>query len=124
MNFKNLFLSNSGRIGRQSFWIGIIIIWIVSMVAQLFFYQTGIISISSEGIPSSGFGAVNIAMFLIFIWPSICIGAKRCHDRNKSAWWMLLLFIPIIGFFWYLIECGCLKGTDGNNHFGPDPLAK
>ena len=25
---------------------------------------------------------------------------------------------------WYLIECGFLRGTDEDNNYGPDPLAR
>ncbi|MGZ3295479.1 MAG: DUF805 domain-containing protein, partial [Xanthobacteraceae bacterium] len=28
-----------------------------------------------------------------------------------------------IGFIWGLVEMGFLKGTNGPNRFGPDPLA-
>jgi len=47
---------------------------------------------------------------------------KRYHDRDKSGWWILILFIPLVGFIWFLIELGCLPGTPGPNRFGPDPL--
>ncbi len=48
---------------------------------------------------------------------------KRYHDRNKSGWWVLIVFVPVIGGLWYLIECGFLRGTPGPNNYGPDPLA-
>jgi hypothetical protein len=49
--------------------------------------------------------------------------AKRWHDRDKSAWWVLVYFIPIIGWLWSFIVAGFLRGTSGYNRFGPDPLA-
>lgn len=124
MNFKYLFLLKNGRIGRQAFWIGLITLWVIGVVVQTVFQKAGIISISPEGIPNFGFWALNSIVSLAFVWPAICVGSKRCHDRNKSGWWMLLLMIPLFGFLWYLIECGCLKGTDGDNRYGPDPLGK
>jgi uncharacterized membrane protein YhaH (DUF805 family) len=48
---------------------------------------------------------------------------KRYHDRNKSGWWILIVFVPVIGGLWYFIECGFLRGTPGPNTYGPDPLA-
>jgi uncharacterized membrane protein YhaH (DUF805 family) len=36
------------------------------------------------------------------------IVVKRCHDRGKSGFWALLLFIPVIGFLWLLVDCGLL----------------
>ena len=57
----------------------------------------------------------------VIYWITICVLGKRWHDRNKSAWWILIAFIPIIGALWFLIECGFLKGTVGPNRFGDDP---
>jgi uncharacterized membrane protein YhaH (DUF805 family) len=48
---------------------------------------------------------------------------KRCHDRGKSAWWCLLLIIPIVGLIWAIVDLGILAGTQGANEYGPDPLA-
>ena len=61
---------------------------------------------------------VTIAVF----WSGLAIAAKRWHDRGKSAWWILVAFVPVIGSLWYLIECGFLKGTTGPNAYGSDPL--
>jgi hypothetical protein len=30
---------------------------------------------------------------------------------------VLIIFLPVIGALWYLIECGFLRGTDGNNDY-------
>jgi len=56
------------------------------------------------------------------LWIGLAIAAKRWHDRNKSAWWILIVFVPVVGGLWYLIECGFLKGTTGSNKYGADPL--
>jgi uncharacterized membrane protein YhaH (DUF805 family) len=43
------------------------------------------------------------------------------HDSDRTGWWYLLIFVPLIGWIilliWYVT-----KGTDGPNRFGPDPL--
>jgi uncharacterized membrane protein YhaH (DUF805 family) len=57
----------------------------------------------------------------VLIWPALALQVKRWHDRDKSGWWVLIAFIPIIGAFWVLIECGFLDGTPGPNRFGPSP---
>ncbi|WP_256872527.1 DUF805 domain-containing protein, partial [Enterobacter cloacae] len=44
----------------------------------------------------------------------------RLHDTDRSAWWLLLLLIPIIGWLIILIF-NCQSGTPGENRFGPDP---
>ena len=72
-------------------------------------------------------GPVTAIVLLIFglaaTWISIAVGIKRFHDRNKSGVWILIIFVPLIGSLWYLIECGFLRGTPGPNDYGPDPLA-
>jgi len=96
-----------------------------------------------------GYGPVSIIVSLALIYFSIAITGKRWHDRNKSAWWNLLWLIPallaapltimsfmaspslghwvlailFIGVIWTLVECGFLRGTAGDNRYGPDPLA-
>jgi uncharacterized membrane protein YhaH (DUF805 family) len=52
----------------------------------------------------------------------LCVYGKRWHDRDKSAWWILIGLIPFIGWIWVLVEVGFLKGTDGPNRFGEDPV--
>ena len=66
--------------------------------------------------------AVILVFVVIATWISIAVAVKRYHDRNKSGWWVLIVFVPVIGGLWYLIECGFLRGTPGPNTYGPDPL--
>lgn len=68
-------------------------------------------------------GDVLLGLLVIIICPvAIIVQVKRWHDRNKSAWWVLINLIPYIGFFWTFIECGFIKGTKGENRYGEDPL--
>ncbi len=62
-------------------------------------------------------------IFLLIIWPALAISVKRWHDRDKSGWWVLIGLVPLIGGLWALIETGFLPGTEGDNQYGPDPLA-
>jgi uncharacterized membrane protein YhaH (DUF805 family) len=70
---------------------------------------------------SKGGLPVGIAA-LILLYPSLALYAKRWHDRGKSGWWTLIGLIPVIGGIWILIELGILRGTNGPNQYGPDPL--
>ena len=65
----------------------------------------------------------GIVLFLFIFWTSLAVGAKRCHDRGRSGWFQLISLIPFIGSLWLLVELGILKGKEGENRFGPDPLA-
>jgi uncharacterized membrane protein YhaH (DUF805 family) len=120
----DLFLSLNGRIGRGKFWLGLIVLIVAQFVLSTILGFAGLMSVDpATGQPEgAGFWIAIIGMMVLFIWPSICIYGKRFHDRDKSAWWMLIALIPIIGAIWLLIECGLLKGTDGPNRFGEDPV--
>jgi uncharacterized membrane protein YhaH (DUF805 family) len=50
------------------------------------------------------------------------IGVRRLHDIDRTGWWILISFIPLIGFILLLVWFAT-KGNDGPNRFGPDPLA-
>jgi uncharacterized membrane protein YhaH (DUF805 family) len=90
---------------------------------------------------------VTIPMTFVFGWSYAAASIKRLHDRNKSGWWMVpfivatgvygqfadrlggsyaaavLGFAVFVLFIWGLVEMYFLKGTNGPNRFGPDPLA-
>ena len=63
-------------------------------------------------------------MILAIPYPTIIVLVKRLHDHNKSGWWCLIYFIPIAGWVWALIECGFLRGTVGDNRYGPLPTTR
>ena len=128
----SLFTSFEGRIGRQQWWLGVIALlvveWIVFLVLGMIF-GTGMMTTMDPANPEAAaeaMGAMSLPMIivtLVFLWPVLALYAKRWHDRGKSGWWTLIGFIPIVGWIWLLVELGFLRGTDGPNHYGPDPLA-
>ena len=116
MDWKYLFTSFEGRIGRQQMWMGIIVLIAISIVVAVL---DMILGTRTE----SGMCILGLIYSIAAIYPSIALYAKRWHDRGKSGWWSLIILVPIIGGLWLLIELGFLKGTDGPNQYGPDPLA-
>ena len=115
MDWSYLLTSFQGRIGRKSYWLGNIALSVVIFIAQI---VDNLLGTTIEG----GAGILTVIAALATLYPSIAIYAKRWHDRGKSGWWTLILFVPIIGALWMLIECGFLRGTEGDNQYGPDPL--
>ena len=67
-------------------------------------------------------------LMLASILPAIGVQVRRFHDRNISGWWYLALFIlsfvPYIGLIpgIAILVISVLRGTEGPNKFGPDPL--
>jgi uncharacterized membrane protein YhaH (DUF805 family) len=101
-----------GRINRQRYWTFVLVYIGLAILA-------GII----DRVIGSEMGIVGLLLGLAMIYPGICVGIKRWHDRDKSGWWTLIILIPIIGAIWSLVELGFLKGTEGENRFGSDPLS-
>ena len=63
-----------------------------------------------------------IAESLVALLPSLAVGARRLHDIDRSGWWLLIGFIPLIGLI-VLIVFFATRGQAGANRFGADPLA-
>ena len=113
MDYKKLLFSFEGRVNRQPYWMFVLAIIAVSFVL------VGLTFVLGETV-----GTMLLVVFQIAIlWPALAIQVKRWHDRDKSAWWLLMNLVPFIGALWVFVECGCLRGTEGQNQYGPDPLA-
>ena len=117
MDWKYLLTSFEGRIGRQQMWMGIIVLTVVGIVAAALDLMLG--TFDSE----AGIGLVSGIVSVASLYPGFALYAKRWHDRGKSGWWSLIIFVPILGVLWWLVECGFLRGTEGPNQYGPDPVA-
>ena len=76
MDWQNLFLSPNGRISRQPFWIGALILFVVGFVLKW--------------IP-----VVNL-LTIVLIYPWVCLYSKRLHDMGKSGWLTVAPFIVMI----------------------------
>ena len=69
-----------------------------------------------------------LIFFLAMFIPSIAVTVRRLHDRNMSGWWYLAFFVagfvPVLDWVSSiaLLVIMALKGTDGDNRYGPDPL--
>lgn len=124
----DLLFGFSGRIGRAKWWLAefsIIIVW--AIVFAVFAAFVGVVDPSAEhaaGELSNGGLSVGLALFagiVLSAWINIAATVKRYHDRDKSSIWFCIIFVPVIGPIWQIVECGILPGTPGGNRFGPSP---
>ena len=58
-------------------------------------------------------GIIELALIL----PGLAIAVRRLHDTNKSGWFFLINFIPIVGPIWFLILI-LTKGDAHTNNYG------
>lgn len=120
----NYFLSPKGRFRRRDYWFGMVVMMIILAIGlSADFVFRGV-----EMIPTDTPGQYDLHPAplvlgfagLLILWPSIAMGIKRWHDRDKSGWFVLLGMIPIVNLYAYL-SLFFLAGTRGLNRFGPDP---
>jgi uncharacterized membrane protein YhaH (DUF805 family) len=124
----DLLFGFSGRIGRLQWWLAqlaILVILVVSVGIIAAFAQPGTSDTSEKwaAIANAGTGVVLFvaAAFALMLWINIASTVKRFHDRDKSAYWFLIVLVPNIGAIWQLVECGFLAGSSGTNSYGPPP---
>jgi uncharacterized membrane protein YhaH (DUF805 family) len=104
-----------GRAGRSEYWLFFLWLMILGGVAGL---------LDALVFHSLGFGGPT-ALFVTFahLIPNLSLTFRRLHDTNRSAWWLLIAFIPLLGAV-ALFVFSLLRGTQGENRFGPEGLQR
>jgi uncharacterized membrane protein YhaH (DUF805 family) len=100
--------SFEGRINRELFWAFFGPLVVLLVCAELS---------TNTGNPGQ-MNDVSLVITLVTLWPSLAIQAKGWHDTDRSAWWILINFVPVIGGIWALVVTGFFSGTSGQNRFG------
>src|SRR5439155_6027347 len=144
MSMKQLLFSFRGRLNRKRYWMTVI----VTMAVIILLLLLALVMMREQRFE---FAALTVVILLLLyiplIWIGLAIGAKRLHDRDKSAWWLLVFYVlpgilsslgnqmddlgcflilHVVSFaitVWAFVELGCLRGTLGPNQYGPDPLS-
>ncbi len=114
LTMKQLLFSFQGRIGRKAFWLTTLIATVVaSLIIGAIFTGLAYTEISETGLIF-----ILAILYIPMTWIGLAIQLKRWHDRNKSGWWVLIMFVPVIGPLWALIETGFLAGSPAANDYG------
>ena len=94
-----------GRARRSEYWYFALFVGIVSALINRLLG------------PHNGIGTViSIALSLA----TLSAGVRRLHDIGKSGWWILLHFVPFIG--WIILLVWFIKDSEpGDNQYGPNP---
>ena len=67
-------------------------------------------------------GALQALYSLGVLIPSLAVSVRRMHDTGRSGWWLLIAFIPFVGWLialYFLVQ----PGETAANRYGPDPKA-
>jgi len=121
LTLPQVLFSFSGRIGRKIYWLNYLAVCLVVIMAYAVIFAIFGMDIENQtnGIESTIFLVFTGVIYIFIIWVSLALSAKRWHDRNKSALWILLGIVPVIGPIWTLIENGFLAGDAEGNDYGP-----
>jgi uncharacterized membrane protein YhaH (DUF805 family) len=149
MDLTQLYSSFDGRINRQPYWVGTLILALVEVLVALVAAEVLGASIMA---PDFRLKLFMLAMQAVFFYPLAALMVKRLNDRDRPAWLAAVFLAPgliksvttVIGLtgnplslnpldlvlgvlvpaveIWCFIELGCLRGTEGTNQHGPNPL--
>ncbi len=121
MSLSNLLFSTKGRITRTTYWLFGLGYFILSIIAvSIDFMLLGGFGVLEQQTPPRFFGIFTAILGLVGFFPALAIQIKRLHDRDRSGWFLLLNFVPLLNL-WVGIEIAFLPGTIGQNQYGPDP---
>jgi uncharacterized membrane protein YhaH (DUF805 family) len=59
------------------------------------------------------YNVAAVFSFATFL-PSIAVTARRLHDVDRSGWWQLLYFLPVIG--WIVLIFFCVEPTQTSRY--------
>jgi uncharacterized membrane protein YhaH (DUF805 family) len=109
MDWKWYLFSFEGRLNRKPWWaFQVSAIILAALVAYL------------DTSPPTEISGTEMTFVLIAFFPKLAIDAKRWHDLDRSAWWILVQLIPLAGHIYTYIMCGFVAGRPEPNRYGPD----
>jgi uncharacterized membrane protein YhaH (DUF805 family) len=104
----------TGRARRKEFWFFQLFVLLIAFALAVVDRLFGVFD------AESGLGMLSGLFSLAMFVPNLAVSVRRLHDTDRSGWWLLLCFLPIIGII-VLLVFFCLDGTRGTNRFGENP---
>ena len=111
----------SGRSKRSEYWYVVLLYVLISVAVTIVE-----IAMAASGAKMDTIATVSTIItvvawiyFLIALIPSLALTVRRLHDVGKSAWWLLISPIPIIGSIYMLILMA--TESDYDNEWGECP---
>ncbi|WP_196893033.1 DUF805 domain-containing protein [Aureivirga marina] len=102
------------RASREAYWTFILMNSTISIILLILDFAIGSI------VPMMGLGILSGLYSLAVFVPSLAIAVRRLHDVGKSGWFVLLVFLPIIGGIWLVILL-LMKSKEEVNEYGENP---
>ena len=135
----------SGRINRARYWKSLLILGVAGLLVS-------VVLLTAAGLATPLLIVAVVIFFLPWLMWGLAIHSERLHDRNKSAWWLVVFYLVpgLLGHLanlslldgaaglalsyalamvasalaiWGFVEIACLRGTTGSNRYGANPPA-
>src|ERR1700676_5621984 len=75
----------SGRINRAKYWRSVVLFGVAGLL-------TAVILFTAAGIAAPLFIIMVVVVFIPWLLWGFSITTERLHDRNKSAWWLVVFY--------------------------------
>lgn len=105
----------NGRARRTEYWMYLLFNIIFLFAAAILDNILGL-----KFSPEIPYGFIYMIYALAVFIPGLAVTVRRLHDVDKSGWFVLIAFIPLVGAIWLLILY-CMEGTPGTNQYGVNP---
>lgn len=116
MNLLQLYFSPRGRIGRRTFLLKGVLVWVVvaTVVLALWYALMDRLGVNQdEVLPTLMF--LMIPCVFLYVW--VMLVTKRLHDINFSGWYQLVILFPIL-YLLYVVMCCVMKEKPEAIRFG------
>ena len=109
------YIDFEGRAQRKEYWVFVLLNFVIVGVLGILDGST-----MGPGMHGQGGGVLTAIFGLVSLVPSVAVAVRRLHDTDRSGWWVLISFIPLLGMLVLLVFM-LLDGTPGDNRFGSNP---
>lgn len=110
-----LLVSLRGRIGREAFVLGCLLVLTSAWSVRLLLEMAGFADIGRETL---GVRPLSALIGLSALWGLLSLAVKRAHDLDHGGVWLLGLAVPLLGPLWIISSLTFRRGSDVANRFG------
>jgi len=103
----------SGRARRAEYWYFALFSFIISILL----WVIGAFLAKISGLP--WMALLGFIYMIAIILPSIAVSVRRLHDTDRSGWWVLIGFVPVVSLI--LLYFMVIDGNPAENKYGPNP---
>lgn len=112
------YVTFSGRAARPEYWWWALAVFLGSGVFYLLDMALFAPVPDAAGVEGGPVQIFSGLFGLAVVLPMLAVAARRLHDTDRSAKWLLIGLVPLIGglvLLWFYVQ----RGTEGPNRFGP-----